>query len=114
MNHSFTNKKLFTILFLATIIAIRFLVLITGGAGLYVFGIRINHFFIGLILVGIVYLISEKYSSIIIPVGLGLMADEFVFLLATDRQVTSYFSPVSIIGVIITSIIILSILFREK
>lgn len=116
------NKKKeimkFAAIFLLTIVFFRILVFFVGEKSLFITGREIHHFYLGVILVmicGILFFFSKlkkikKYSLIFFAVGVGAIVDEFTYILFTNGTHTDYSSPISYIGVIILSILIILLL----
>lgn len=107
--------NIFYIIFVLTILAIRLEVFIFPANKIIVNGLRVNHFWIGSILVLITLLSLKNYKAlkmIIFPIGLGLVADELTFMIFSNRTITDYWSVYSIAGLVISMIIVF--IFREK
>jgi hypothetical protein len=75
----------------------------------------IHHFWIGMLLVLLSWLLSPKYTilrAVLFPIGLGLVADELVYILLGGRTVSEYWSNYSVWGAIMMAILIF--LIRKK
>ncbi|MFA6076460.1 MAG: hypothetical protein WC735_00060 [Candidatus Paceibacterota bacterium] len=109
------RSNIFYLIFVLTILAIRLEVFLFPSNKIIVDGIRINHFWIGVILILLVLFLSKNYNIIkmvLLPIGLGIVADELFFMIFSNRTLADYWSIYSIIGVITTTVIIFVI--REK
>ena len=108
------RANLFFIVFLAAIIAIRLFVFLFPEQKLRILGTVIHHFWIGVILVVIALLLTSfSYRWILLALGLGLVADELVYmLLGAGPVLTKYWSIYSVSGAIVNSAIVF--LLRQK
>lgn len=109
------RDNIFYIIFILTILAVRLGVFLLPSNKIIVGGIRINHFWIGVILILLVLFVSKNYSiikMILFPIGLGIVADELSFMIFSDRTLTDYWSIYSIVGIIATATIIF--MLKEK
>ena len=93
------EDKLFLISFI-TIILVRISVFV-NPVHLIIFGIIIHHFWIGLALMLIGFMYREKIRLLCLGVGVGLMIDEFGFMINGGGSFTEYWSLYSIISVIV-------------
>ena len=101
------NKKIFTIFFALTVIAIRFGIFLFPNKDLIISGIEIHHIWIGLIILVLGCFIKNKLKIVAIAIGLGLVADEFIFMLLCNGQNEEYWSHYSISGACILALVIL-------
>lgn len=107
------KENLFYIITILTILLIRLEFFIFPNNKLIFYGFRIHHFYIGLLLILIVLLIPKVYNKIklvLFSIGVGLVADELIFIIFNLWAVTSYWSIYSIIGVIVIE----AIIFAER
>lgn len=104
------KEDIFYFIFVLTILVIRLEVFLFPSNKIIVAGIRINHFWIGVILILFVLLLSKRYNGLriaIFSIGLGLVADELIFMIFGNRTINDYWSIYSISGLIMTMIIVL-------
>ena len=109
------RDNIFYIIFALTVLAIRLEVFIFPANKLMVEGLRINHFWVGAILVLVALFSLKNYKAlkiIFFPIGLGLLADELMFMIFSNRTINDYWSVYSITGLLIIMIIVF--IFREK
>jgi hypothetical protein len=109
------KENKFYLIFLSTIVAIRLWVFFFPLWKIIMNGIIIHHFWIGLIILLIAFVIQKKYTSvveIIFPVSCGIITDELVYILFRGNTVSQYWSGYSIYGCIVISIIVF--IFRRK
>ena len=106
---------LFFIVFIFTILLVRTGVFLFPENKLRIFGTVIHHFFIGIILIFIALLLLMKYPDlrfILFSVGLGVVADEFFYMILGAGPVSKYWDVYSLTGVVLNSFIVF--LIREK
>lgn len=109
------KDDIFYIILVLTILAIRLEVFLFPANKIIIDGIRINHFWVGVILVLIVLFLSKSYNAlrmILFPIGLGLVADELVFMIFSNRTINDYWSIYSVSGLVIITIIVF--IFRKQ
>jgi len=109
------RDSIFYILFVLTILVIRLEVFIFPANKIMIDGLRVNHFWIGAVLVLFSLFLLKNYNAlkiIIFPIGLGLVADELTFMIFSHRTSNDYWSVYSIAGLVI--IMIMVFVFREK
>ena len=109
------RENIFYIASALTVLAIRLEVFIFPANKIMVDGMRVNHFWIGAILVLVALFLLKNYNAlkmIIFPIGLGLAADELTFMIFSHRTINDYWSVYSIAGLVISMIIVF--IFREK
>ncbi len=101
------KANVFFIVFLAAIIAIRLYVFLFPEQKLRIFGMIIHHFWIGVILIMIALLFADfSYKWILLALGLGLVADELVYMLLGAGPVINYWNIYSVGGAILSSAIV--------
>lgn len=109
------RSNIFYLIFVLTILAIRLEVFLFPTNKIIVDGIRINHFWIGVIFILIVLFLLKNYNlfkMVLFSIGLGIVADELIFMILGDRTINAYWSVYSITGLIISMVIVF--IFREK
>lgn len=107
--------NIFYTIFILTILVTRLEVFLFPTNKIVIDGIRINHFWIGVILILLVLFLSKNYNvfkMILFPVGLGTVADELFFMIFSNRTISDYWSVYSITGLVISTVIVF--IFREK
>ncbi len=112
------NFKVFLLVFLGTVIFYRLLIQLIGDRSVYIFGTEIHHLYFGVILLLLTgftrfFSVSNKLNNldlILFGVGCGLVTDEFIYILFTPGDHSSYFSNISVYGAVISSLI-LTVLF---
>ncbi len=104
------NKLRVKILFftlITTFLVIRLILYISPNADFNIAGYNIHHLYTGILLVlfaGIPLIIFSHSSRVldfataVFGVGLSLILDEWLYLIATDGSNSAYFLPVSIWG----------------
>jgi len=108
------RKNKFYLLFLSTIIALRLWVFFFPLRKIMIDGTVIHHFWIGIVLLLITFIIQRKHSSIAevsFPVSCGIIGDELVYILFGGATVTDYWSAYSVYGCIMVSVIVF--IFRQ-
>ncbi len=103
------KEDYFYLVVVLTVVFERFLVFIYPSH-LIIGGLLIHHFWVGLLLGFFGFLISSKYfilRFLLLVIGLGLMIDEFVFMILGGGSFPEYWSSFSVISVIV----LLTILF---
>lgn len=101
--------------FLATMLAVRTGVFFFPQRKLIINGMIIHHFWTGLLLVLAAILLSKvctKLCLVIFSIGLGLVADELVYIALGGRTVGEYWAISSVLGAIAAAIAVF--LLREK
>lgn len=109
------RSNIFYLIFVSTILIIRLEVLLFPTNKIIFDGIRINHFWIGVIFILFVLFLSKNYNiikTVLFPIGLGIAADELFFMIFSNRTLTDYWSIYSVSGLIITMIIVF--ILRKK
>jgi hypothetical protein len=100
----------FYFIFILTILAIRTWVFFFPAIKIIFNGTIIHHFFIGLILILSAVFLTERHAKWrIVPfaVGLGLVADELVYIVLGAGAVSKYYwSIYSVSGAIIMAVIV--------
>jgi len=99
---------------LLTVLLTRIYVILTPYH-LRINGAIIHHFWIGVILFGISLLISKKYEKtkvVTLGIGIGLIIDEFVYIILGGQEFSQYWAWPSILGAVILLIILY--IFRKK
>lgn len=101
------GNLLFSVSLLTVVIA-RISVLIVPNVDIYVFGINFHHFWLGLIIVLLSLILIRARSVlglIIFGFGLGLMIDQFVFMILGGGGDNEYWSSIPFVGVVIMVVI---------
>lgn len=109
------RSNAFYLIFVLTILIIRLEVFLSPTNKMIVYGIRINHFLIGVVLILISLFLSKSFNLskiILFPIGLGIVADELIFMIFGNRTINDYWSVYSITGLILSMAIIF--MFRKK
>lgn len=109
------KENIFYLICILTMLAIRTAVFLFPQRKIIIDGTIIHHFWIGIILTLLVLLLPQIYNGlriIIFSIGLGLVADELIYLLLGGRTVSEYWSIYSVSGAVIMAVIIF--LIREK
>ena len=109
------RENIFYIIFALTIILIRIEVFLFPTRKMFIDGLRVNHFWVGLVLILFILLMSKSYNilrMILFSIGFGIAADELVFILFTQRTLNDYWSIYSLAGVI--TILVIVFIFRKK
>jgi len=107
------HENTFYALYVLTIISIRLGVFLLPERDLMLFGIVIHHFLIGLALALIALLFRKTTpATILFPIGLGLAADQLIFILLGAGKDAQYWSPGSVLGAIILALAIYPLRFR--
>lgn len=109
------KTKIFVISLLATLTLLRLFLITSPASNLYIFGYNVHHLFIGaflmiIILILFIFDIINKFTIILAGISSALVLDEIVYLIATDGSDISYFTPISLLGAIISTSIILIII----
>ncbi|MBU6371017.1 hypothetical protein KGQ74_03050, partial [Patescibacteria group bacterium] len=102
-------------MFIAVILSVRTAVFLFPSGKILIAGMHINHFWIGVLLVAVGLSLRKKYSAMRMvsgAVGSALIADELVFLLATDRTLGAYWSACSLAGVAVGAMAVF--MFRKR
>lgn len=115
--NSFIVKKenIYYLIFIFTILLVRFGVFLFPLQKLMVGGTIVHHFWVGVVLVSFVSLLSKRYTElrmVLFSVALGLMVDELVYIILGAGAVSKYWSAYSVSGAIIMATIIF--LARKK
>lgn len=98
------KENLFFLILILTILITRLSIYLVPEVDITVFGTIIHHFWIGIALITLSQII--KKASILNPAGLGLAADQLIFILLGAGKDAQYWAAPSIIGtIIITSIV---------
>ncbi len=111
------KENIFILFFFATILIERIILLLTSAQNWQWFD-KMHHIYLGIGIVFILMLYNRKFGHhLIIPfaIGLGLIADEIIFLIPffyKDGDKSDYFGIVSLIGTIL--IIILVLVLRKN
>lgn len=95
------KETLFSIVLASTILVVRLGVFLFPLQKLRIDGTVIHHFWFGLLLILFVLCTPKRYAWLRIFVGafgLGLMADEFVYMILGDGAVSRYWSTASVVG----------------
>jgi hypothetical protein len=103
------KENIFYLIFILSIFIIRIEVFLFPSNKIIVDGLRINHFWIGVVLILIVILLSKRYDilrTILFPIGLGIVADELTFMVLGSRTINDYWSIYSLSGVLIFTVIV--------
>lgn len=101
--------NIFYFIFILTILAIRLGVFLFPQKKLIIGGTIIHHFWIGAVLILFVLLLPKKYTGlriIMFSAGLGLVADELIYIILGGRTVSEYWSIYSVVGAIMMTAII--------
>jgi hypothetical protein len=109
------KENIFYLIFILTMLAVRTDVFLFSMRKIIIGGMVIHHFWIGLMLVSLSWLFSPKYTilkAVLFPIGLGLLADELVYIFLGDRTVSDYWSLPSVLGAAAAAVIIF--LLRKK
>ena len=111
------RSNIFYFIFTLTILITRLGVSLFPSNQIIVYGVRINHFWIGIILILLVLSLSKSYNynvlkMVLFSVGLGITTDELFFMIFSNRTINDYWSIYSIAGLIISTVIVF--IFREK
>ncbi len=101
---------------LITLIVLRIFLSIFPSANLDIGKYNIHHLFVGafLIIVAVIFFVFDIVNNFLIVLAgfsSGLILDEIVYLIATDGSDASYLTAVSLLGVIISTSIIIVITF---
>ena len=120
--HPKKRLLLFVASFILTLVVLRVSLFFFPRANLYLFGYNIHHFFTGslLVIVCTLFFLFEIITPVVI-VGMGtgsaFVIDETVYLIATDGSDGSYFSRVSVVGMIILALIVITavmLIYRHR
>ena len=104
------RAKILVLSIVSTFIIIRFILYLYPNADFNLFGYNIHHLYTGIILITLsgipLILISAKHRimdliTVVFGIGLSLVLDEWIYLIATDGTNDSYFTPISYIGGIV-------------
>lgn len=109
------RKDVFYLITVLTVVAIRTEVFLFPARQLVVYGVLVHHFWIGVALILLAVVLSKKYSTavtVLSSIGLGLVADELIFMLLGGGTVHDYWSIYSVWGVIVVMVIIF--IFRRS
>ncbi len=109
------NANIFYLIFILTIILIRIWIFWFPLRKIIISGIRINHFWVGVILISFLFFISKSYhllKIVIFSIGLGVITDELVFMIIGNRTINDYWSIYSVFSVII--VMVLVFVFRKR
>lgn len=109
------RTNIFYLIFILTIILLRIGVFLFPTNRIMLGGLRINHFWIGVVLIIIVIILSKRYNvlrAILFPIGLGVVADELAFMILSSRTINDYWSIYSLIGVLIVAVMVFAL--RQK
>ena len=110
------NVHLFAASFTAALIVLRIFLYLYPGANFSIGGYNINHLFTGAILLIfstllLVNRINNKLVIMVSGIGAALIADQIIYLIATDGSDAAYLSAVSLNGAIVLGILIIIILY---
>jgi hypothetical protein len=115
------KENLFYLIFLFTILIVRLSIIIFPGREVL---FLVHHFWIGFILLLILLIIPKKYKFpriLFLAMGIGLIADELVFIILGAGGDKEYWALPSIAGTIILMSIIylsrlnlISLLYNKK
>ncbi len=109
------NDTLLFIISFVTMVGIRLFIWLIPEKDIKIFGRVIHHFWFGTVFVVLAYLISYRNilaTIIMLGIGLSLMGDELMFMLLGGGHDREYWGLVSIIGAILSLIVIFY--FRTK
>ena len=115
----FSNLRIFFLVFIATIIFYRVAVILIGDRSVYIFDTEIHHLYFGiifLIISGFIRFFStnerlNKLDLIAFSIGTGTVIDEFIYIIFTPGDHYSYYSNVSIFGMIISTVVLIILLY---
>jgi len=99
----------FYLISILTILAVRSGVFLFPQKKLIIGGTIIHHFWIGAALILFVLLLSKRYDGLRMPlffIGLGLAADELIYIVLGGRTVSEYWSIHSVFGAVIMAVMI--------
>lgn len=97
------KEDFFYLFFIIAIVATRWY-LAVFPSHLVIVGFTIHHFWTGLVLTVIAFLLSSKFEKIkliLFGVGLGLLVDEFVFIMVGGYDFEQYWAFYSVVGVFV-------------
>ncbi|MBS3166948.1 hypothetical protein J4403_01935 [Candidatus Woesearchaeota archaeon] len=101
------KENLFYFVFILTVLVSRLLVYLFPNRDIILFGWVIHHFWFGLWVFLVSFLIRKKKDVLIFSaMGLGLMADEIVFMILGAGGDTEYWSKVVIFGTCVALLLI--------
>ena len=109
------KESFFYLLFILTILSVRILVMVFPEIDLNVSGVIIHHFWFGVILIFLVFLIPKQkiyLKMLFLGLGGGLILDELVFILLGAGNDKEYWALPSLIGTVIFTMIVYP--FRKK
>lgn len=109
------GADLFFIIILVTVLVVRISVLLVPNKDLKLFGVIIHHFWIGVVLVLVGWFIqidNIHISSLVLGIGLGLIADHFVYMIFGAGGDKEYWSKISLGGAV--TMLIILFLFRTE
>ncbi len=97
----------FFLVFILTILAIRFFVFFFPDQKVRILGVLIHHFWIGLILILIALMLKNfGFNWILLSIGLAMVADELVYVILGTGPVSNYWNIYSVSGAILNSVIV--------
>lgn len=103
------KENTFYLIFISTIFILRTWVFFFPFRKIWIDGILIHHFYIGLLLLIITILLQKRYKAlkeILLPIAYGFIVDELVYILTGGVTVTQYWASVSVYGMIIVSFLV--------
>lgn len=105
------KENLFYFIFLVTILLLRGWIIVTPEVDVYFFGVLIHHFWCGVVLLLIAFIIPGERRLIrmfLFAIGLGVAVDEFVFILLGAGREEEYWALPASLGTIALVIFIFS------
>lgn len=103
------KENKFYLIFISTITALRLWVFFFPLRKLMFNGAVIHHFWVGIILLLMVFAIKKRYNiaaGILFPISCGIIADELIYILFGGATVAEYWSGYSVLGFIIMAAIV--------
>ncbi len=106
------KENLFYLAFILTVLISRISVYLLPNRNIVIFGLIIHHFWFGFLVFIIALLFKRKADVLVISaIGLGLMADELIFIVLGGGGDLEYWSKVVVFS---TCIILLLIYFVRR
>jgi hypothetical protein len=99
------RENVFYSLFALTIAAVRLEVLSFPLHKIIINGSVVHHFWIGLFLLAVFFVLPRKYGwlkIVLLAASLGLVADELAYILFGNGTVTDYWSTFSMAGMLVS------------